>query len=481
MTTVRLPENGRPPEEVLAQMDRMAADDPRWREGRTFSLVYHAGEAHNRFLHRAYEKFFSENGLNPTAFRSLKRFESEIVQISAALLGGDENTVGLLTAGGTESILLALKTYRDRFRHRLRLPGKPRVLVPASAHVAFEKAAEYFDLHLVRVPLAGDFRVDLGALRRRLLPGTALVVASAPCYPYGVIDDVAEIGELCKRRGIPLHVDACLGGFLLPFLHKLGEPIPPWDFRVPGVTSISADLHKYGYAAKGASVLLWRSMEYMRHQFFVSTDWCGGVFASAGILGTRPGGGYAAAWGALQVLGEKGYLELHGKALRAARRIMDGIRAIPGLEVLGAPPATIFAYRSTDPRVNIFAVGDRLAARGWHVDRQQRPSCLHAMITAAHEAVAESFLTDLRAAVEEVRARPELAKEGEAAMYGLIAHVPLRGMIRKNVLRMMEALYGHGGEQPDLAGEASAGEPVTRWAVRMLPFLEKLSKLFRKG
>jgi len=480
MTPVRLPESGRSPDEVLAEMERMAKDDPRWREGRTFSLVYHAGEAHDRFLHRAYEKFFSENGLNPTAFRSLKRFETDVVQIAAGLLGGDDETVGVLTAGGTESILLAMKAYRDRFRRGLRLPGKPRVVIPESAHVAFEKAAEYFDLQLVRVPLDSDFRVDLDALRRRLLPGTALVVASAPCYPYGVIDDVAEIGRMCQKRNIPLHVDACLGGFLLPFLEKLGEPLPPWDFRVPGVTSISADLHKYGYSAKGASVLLWRSMEYMRHQFFISTDWCGGVFASAGILGTRPGGGYAAAWGALQVLGESGYRELHGKALSSARRIMDGIRAIPGLEILGNPPATIFAYRSTDPGINIFAVGDRLAARGWHVDRQQHPSCLHAMITAAHESVTEAFLSDVRAAVAEVRSRPELAGEGEAAMYGLIAHVPLRGMIRKNVLRMMEALYGPGGAQPDLASEASSGAPVTRWAVRMLPWLEKISKFLRR-
>lgn len=480
MTPARLPPAGRPPEEVLAELDRMAQDDPRWRQGRTFSLVYHAGEEHTRRLHQAYGKFFSENGLNPTAFQSLKRLESECVEVAAGLLHGDENTVGLLTAGGTESILLAMLASRHRLRQRLRLPGKPRVVVPASAHVAFEKAAEYFDLSLVRVPLAEDYRVDVRALRRRLLPGTALVVASAPCYPYGTIDDVAEIGALCQQRGIPFHVDACLGGFLLPFLEKLGEPIPPWDFRVPGVTSISADLHKYGYAAKGASLLLYRSMEHMRHQFFISTDWCGGVFASAGLLGTRPGGGYAAAWASLQLLGEQGYLALHGRALRAAQRMREGIAAIPELEILGNPRTTIFAYRSRDPKVNIFAVGDRLAARGWHIDRQQHPSCLHAMLTAAHEPVVDEFLADLRAAVEEVRKRPELAREGEAAMYGLIAHVPLRGMIRKNVQRMMEALYGPGGAQPDLAGDASAGEPMTRWAVRMLPFLEKLSKFFRR-
>jgi len=296
-----------------------------------------------------------------------------------------------------------------------------------------------------------------------------------------VVDGIEELSGLCQARGLPLHVDACVGGFLLPFVERLGRPIPAWDFRVPGVSSISADVHKYGYAAKGASLLLYRDMELMKHQFFATTDWCGGVFASPGLLGTRPGGAYAAAWAALQSLGERGYLELHGRALDATRRLLEGIAAIPELEVLGAPDATIFAYRARDPQVNIYAVGDRMTARGWHIDRQQHPACLHAMVTQAHAGVVDAYLADLRTAVAEVKGRPELATQGEAAMYGLVAHVPLRGMVKKNVLRMLEAMYGPEGTPPDLGAEAGRpGDRLTQLALKALPRLEKVSGLLRR-
>jgi glutamate/tyrosine decarboxylase-like PLP-dependent enzyme len=481
MTRKHLPERGQPHTEVLAELDAMASGDADWRGARTWSLVYHAGDEHARFLKEAYGRFFSENGLNPMAFRSLKRLETEVVQMAAGLMRGGPATVGLMTAGGTESILLAMKAYRDRARRRLRLPGRPVVIAPESVHIAFEKAAAYFDLKLQRAPLRDDFRVDVKAVRRMLSPRCILVVGSAPCYPYGVVDGIEELSALCQTKGVPLHVDACLGGFLLPFLEQLGEPIPPWDFRLPGVSSISADVHKYGYAAKGASVLLYRDMELMRHQFFAYTDWCGGVFASAGLLGTRPGGAYAAAWAAMQALGEDGYLGLHGKALETTRRLMAGIDGIPELEVLGRPDATIFAYRSRDPEVNIYAVGDRLAARGWHVDRQQHPACLHAMVTQAHAGVVDAYLADLRAAVAEVKGRPELSTQGDAAMYGLVAHVPLRGMVKKNVLKMMEAMYGPEGAPPDLGAEAGKpGDRLTALALKALPRLEKLSGLLRR-
>jgi sphinganine-1-phosphate aldolase len=481
MTRMSLPSRSRPHAEVLAELDGMAVDDADWRSPRTWSLVYHAGEEHTRLLREAYGRFFSENGLNPMAFKSLRRMEREVVQMSAGLLHGGPETVGTLTSGGTESILLAVKTYRDRYRSRAHAPGRPVVIAPESVHVAFEKAAEYFGVKLAHAPLGDDLRVDVRAVRRMLSARTALVVASAPCYPFGVLDPVAELGELCARRGVPLHVDACLGGFLLPFLERLGAPIGPWDFRVPGVSSISADVHKYGYAAKGASVLLYRGMDLMQHQLFASTDWPGGVYGSAGLLGTRPGGAYAAAWASMQALGEQGYLELHGRALDATRRLLAGLAAIPELEVLGRPEATIFAYRSRDPQVNIYAVGDRMTARGWHIDRQQRPASLHAMVTQAHAGVVDAYLADLRAAVAEVKGRPELATQGEAAMYGLVAHVPLRGMVKKNVLRMLMGMYGPEGESLDLGAEAaSGGDRLTRLALKALPQLEKVSNLLRR-
>jgi len=481
MSRVALPAKRRPHAEVLADLERMVSADADWRSPRTWSLVYHAGEEHTRLLKEAYGRLFAENGLNPMAFRSLKRLETEVVQMAAGLMRGGPDTVGLLTSGGTESILLAMKAYRDRARRRLRLPGRPVVIVPESVHVAFDKAAAYFDVRLRRAPLGADLRVDVAAVRRMLSPRTVLVVGSAPCYPYGVVDGIEELSALCQAKGLPLHVDACLGGFLLPFLERLGKPVPPWDFRLPGVSSISADVHKYGYSAKGASVLLYRDMRLMKHQFFASTDWCGGVFASPGLLGTRPGGAYAAAWAALQAIGEEGYLELHGRALEATQRLVEGVAAIPELEVLGRPDATIFAYRARDAEVNIYAVGDRMSARGWHIDRQQHPACLHAMVTQAHAGVVEAYLADLRAAVAEVKGRPELATQGDAAMYGLVAHVPLRGMVMKNVLKMMEAMYGPEGTPPDLGAEAGKpGDRLTQLALKALPQLEKVSGLLRR-
>jgi hypothetical protein len=256
-------------------------------------------------------------------------------------------------------------------------------------------------------------------------------------------------------------VDACVGGYLLPFVERLGHPVPAFDFRVPGVTSISADTHKYGYGAKGASVILYRNLEYLKHQLFVYPDWPGGIFASAGLLGTRPGGSIAAAWAAMMALGEAGYLENARRIMQATRQLIEGIGNIPGLEVLGRPPMSLFAYRATDPQVNIFAVGDRLEARGWHVDRQQRPDCLHAMVTPRHLEVVPAFLGDLAAAVDAVRADPSLAKAGSAPMYGLVGRLPLRGLVRRNVRDMLLALYGPEGRFPAMAGAPDGGEEST--------------------
>ncbi len=450
---VRLPKKGLPSDEILREMDTFREHDARWKEGKTWSLVYYLNEAHTDFLKQAYGKYFSENALNPLAFQSLKRFETEVVQMTASMLHGDREVVGTMTAGGTESVMLAVKAYRDRARARHKGLKQPEMILPESAHVAFIKAAHYFDVKPVFVPLTKDFTVDPAEMEKRINPRTALLVVSAPNYPYGTIDPVADVGRIALKHGLPLHVDACLGGFLLPFLEKSGYAVPPFDFRVPGVTSISADVHKYGYAAKGASVILYKNMDYLKHQFFVYADWAGGVFASSGLLGTRPGGSIAAAWAAMKVMGEEGYTEQARKAMDVTVRIKKGIEKIPELDILGNPPATVLRFVSNDRDVDIYAVGDVMEKYGWHIDRQLKPESLHIMVTPSHARVADFYVRDLAEAITYVRNHPNARYDGGAALYGMIAAIPLRKMVHKNVLKMLEDMYGSESVIPNFEEE----------------------------
>ncbi len=470
-----IPPKGIPHQELLARMQAMREGDADWKGGRTFSLVYSAGEEHADFLRQAYGMFISENGLNPMAFTSLKRMEHEVVRMSAHLLHGDDDTVGTLTSGGTESILLAVKTYRDMARKRWPWIRRPEMVVPDTVHVAFDKAAHLFGVRIKRVPVGKDYRADLRRMRRAIGRNTIMLACSAPQYPHGLVDPVSELAELARKKKLPLHVDSCIGGFLLPFAERLGHPIPLFDFRVPGVTSISADLHKYGYAAKGASVVLYRSMDFLKHQFFVQTDWSGGIYLSPSLPGTRPGGAIAAAWGALHALGEDGYLVLTERTMEAAAQLKAGIADIPGIAVVGAPVGSLVSYRATDKAVSIFAVADRLEKAGWHVDRQQNPDSLHCTLSAGNAASVEPYLDDLRAAVEWVRAHPEAGTSGQAAMYGMMARLPVRGLVKHGVLKIMEGMYGPSGEVPDLA-EPGAGsdDPLLGLIDRYGPTLQKL-------
>jgi sphinganine-1-phosphate aldolase len=319
----------------------------------------------------------------------------------------------------------------------------PELIAPSTVHPAFDKAAHYFGIKLVKVPVGPDFRADVKKMAKAISWRTIALVGSAPQYAHGVVDPISELGALAQKHKLPLHVDACVGGYLLPWLEKLGRPIPLWDFRVPGVTSISADLHKYAYAGKGASTLVWRSIEDMRHQIFVATDFPGGIYASPTMIGTRPGGPIAAAWATLQGLGEDGYLELHGKAADAADRFRAGISAIPGLALLGKSDSTIVAYAAIG--TNTYALADRMEERGWTMDRQQRPASIHLTVTANHAAIVDDYLADLRASLAELRANPALAKSGSAPMYGMAAKMPVRRLVASNVRKMIADLYAPGG------------------------------------
>jgi len=457
---LKIPETGRDHAKILKEMQDYGNADVNYREAHTWSLVYHLNREHTDFLKQAYGLYFSENALNPMAFKSLKRFETEVINMTARMLHGDQHAVGTLTSGGTESCLLPVLTYRDRARAKRKLPFKPEMIVPESIHVAWTKAAQYFGVKIIYAPLRDDFRVAVEAVKRLINRRTILLVGSAPSYPHGVIDPISELSLLAQQHNLPLHVDSCLGGFLLPFMEQNGENIPVFDFRLPGVTSISADVHKYGFAAKGASTLVYRNMDYMKHQFFIHENWPGGVFASPALLGTRPGGAFAAAWAAMQALGVNGYRENARQIMEITRQLQAGINAIPGLQVLGRPDMSVFAYHSREPDLNIFAVGERMEARSWQIDRLQRPEALHVMVVPGHGRIVDNYLNDLREAVTEVRQNPELATQGNAAMYGMIAKLPFRGMIKKEVLKMMEELYGPQGSQPMDGDE-------TPWSVRI--------------
>jgi len=410
-----LPKRGRPAEEVLSELERMRSGDVDWRHGRAFSLAYFAGEEVLELAKNAYARFSSENALNTDAFPSLRRIQGDVVAMVADLVHGGESAAGFMTTGGTESLLMAVLAARERGRKEQGISA-PEMVLPASAHAAFEKGAHYFGVKSVRVPVREDFRADVDATAKAINPNTVLVVGSAPQYPQGVVDPIEALAALAAQAGVNCHVDACMGGMVLPFLERLGEPIPRWDFRVPGVTSISIDLHKYGYTAKGASVIVHRSKELRRHQTFVTQNWLGGTYGSSGVLGTKSGGAMAAAWAVMNHLGEEGYLRLTRSARATALRLLAAIRETPGLRVLGEPQATLVSFTGADG-VDAFAVGQRLASRGWVLDQQGPPPSLHATVNAVHETVLDAFVTELRAAVASVR---ESGAAGHAGAYGSV-------------------------------------------------------------
>ncbi len=481
MQRSKIPMVGEDKTALLAELDSMRTADPDWQRGRTWSMVYYVGDEHHAFLERAHNLYFAENGLNPMAFRSLKRMEAEVVQMAAGLLNGPPTCVGTMTSGGTESVLLAVKAARDRAKRQRPWVLRPEIVLPRTAHVAFDKAAHYFGVELRHVDVGEDFRADVQAMRKAIGRNTILVVASAPQYCHGVVDPIEELGAICSDKGIPLHVDACFGGFILPFFERLGREVPLWDFRVAGVTSISADLHKYGYAAKGASVILYRDMSLLKHQFFVATDWPGGVYASPSMPGTRPGGPIAAAWAALRSLGVEGYTELARDIVGACDELRAGVEAIPGLRLLGKAHGPVVAIASAEPAVDIYAVGDVLVEHGWSVDKQQSPPSLHLSVNARNRPIVPEFLTDLAAAVAHVRAHPELAGQGDAAMYGMMAKVPVRGLVRLAVEKVMEGMYGPDGEIPDLSRVGDGDEDgfvlrfVRKYGDRAMDLIDRAS------
>jgi glutamate/tyrosine decarboxylase-like PLP-dependent enzyme len=444
--TLPFPTTGKTKDEILDIMRAARDHDVQWQKGRAFSLVYHAGKDVDELLKEASLLFFSENGLNPAAFPSLRKFETEIVAMTASLLG-DENAVGTITSGGTESLLMAVKTARDWARKNRPDVKGPEMIVPTSGHPAFEKAAEYFGVKAVRTQLGPESRAEVESVRKAITPNTILIIGSAPAYPHGVVDPIRELAAIALEHDILFHTDACVGGFMLPFVRKLGYSVSDFDLSVPGVTSISADLHKYAYAAKGASVILYKTPELRRHQMFVSTDWPGGIYPSPAMGGTRPASPLAAAWAVLNYLGEAGYLEMTGVVMKTTKRLQEGVNAIPGLKVMSNPEMSIFAIGSDG--LDVYALADELTKRNWHLDRQQFPPTLHMTVQFGHAEVVDEFLSDLADAASILR-KPSIEKTASAWLI-TIANFLVRILPEAWVTVLMEkvsSLLGGGGSLP---------------------------------
>ncbi|KAH8946734.1 hypothetical protein BDL97_11G001400 [Sphagnum fallax] len=428
---------------VLEQMKEIKSRDKHW-QGHCSGAVYIGGnesEGHFALVNEAYSIFSHTNPLHPDLFPSIARFEAEVVAMTAAMLGSKSKSsggqvCGNMTSGGTESILMAVKSTRD-FMRATRGITAPEMIIPESAHSAYDKAAQYFEIKLRRAPVTSDFHADVKAIKRLINKNTIMIVGSAPGFPHGIIDPIEEIAALALQFGICMHVDLCLGGFVLPFAQKLGYPIPPFDFQVPGVTSISVDVHKYGLAPKGTSTVLYRNHELRQFQFVAVTEWSGGLYISPSMAGSRSGGLIAGAWAAMISLGENGYIEIVRKLMETSKKIEAGIKKIEGLYVLGKPEMTVIAFGSRD--IDIYKINDVMASKGWSLNALHKPSSVHICVTLQHVDIVDDFLDDLAAAVTTVRENPGKFEDGMAPIYGAAAKMPDRGTVRDILVAYMDS------------------------------------------
>ncbi len=395
---ITMNEQGRDWPSLKAEMIERGGKDARWREGRTAVYVFNAGEDVAAVQKEAYTLYMSENGLGPLAFPSLKQMEEEVVGMGLSLLHAPETGRGTITSGGTDSITMAVKAARDFARAEGGLTGQGNLVVPFSAHPAFDKAAKLMDLEVRRVPVGPDLLADTTAMAEACDASTIMLVGSAPSFPYGLIDPIEQLSRLAVERNLWLHVDACVGGYIAPFVRMNGVDVPPFDFELPGVRSMSADLHKYGYCAKGASTVLYRDESLSRHMAFDESNWPGGRMITPTLAGTRPGGAISAAWAVMNYLGVAGYRAKQAQVTDARRRVEDGVRAL-GFEVLGTPLLGIvaFTHRSAD----VFGVYRQMFRKGWFTSLTTQPRALHLMLSPFHRQVVDEYLEDLKVSLEE--------------------------------------------------------------------------------
>ena len=445
----RLPEKGRDKDDIFQELSTMAEEEnARWKTGQISGTFYHAGDEHRAFLNEIFSLYAHVNVLQVDLCPSMSKFESEIVSMTAKLLNGDavqahnsqDEVCGAVTFGGSESIMLAMKVYRDQARAEKGIT-EPEIIMPKTAHPAFNKAGEYFGINMVQAPvLAPDYLVDVEAVRSLINANTVALVGSAGNYPYGLIDPLQELSDLALEHGIGLHVDGCLGGFILPWAEKLGYDIPVFDFRLPGLTSMSADTHKFGYGLKGNSVVLYRNKALRRYQFFHIPDWAGGIYASPSMSGSRSGGLTASTWAAMVYLGEQGYLKAARAIMETADKIKRGIADIVELKIIGDPTFVISFYSD---EVDIFHVNDYMISKGWRFNTLQLPPALHFCVTMPQtmvSGVAERLIKDLIASVEYAKSAAGTDAQS-SAMYGMAGSAEGHAMLAELLFGLFDMLY----------------------------------------
>lgn len=419
-TYCAIPEHGRSASDVIVEVRGFAArEDAIGDEGRVSGSLYCGDHDHYRVLSEIFEEFAHVNVLQRDMYPSATKFEAEIIAMAVEMLHGADaqsDVCGVVTSGGSESLITALYTYREQAAKERGIT-KPNVVIPATAHVALDKGAHWLGIEMRHAPLTDQYVVDVARMADLIDENTIAIVGSAGNYAHGLIDPIPELGRLALERGIGLHVDGCLGGFLLPWIEANGVDLTPWDFRVPGVTSISADTHKYGYALKGTSTLTYRTKALRAHQWFTYPDWPGGLYLSPGFAGSRSGGLIASTWASLVLTGKQGYRDAARDIYDAAQRIVDEIRSsIPELQVIG-DPIFLVAFKSDD--LDVYLVNDELKRRGWRMNALQFPPALHFCVTRpnTNPAVIAQYLVDLKASVAYAKEHQgEPAESG--AMYG---------------------------------------------------------------
>ncbi|XP_037947472.1 sphingosine-1-phosphate lyase-like [Teleopsis dalmanni] len=439
---LELPEKGLNKQQILQLVDEhLKISRYDWRDGRVSGAVYGFKEELVEIITQVYGKASYTNPLHPDIFPGVCKMEAEVVRMACALFHGNKDSCGTMTTGGTESIILACKAYRDFARENKGIT-KPNMVVPKTAHAAFDKAAQYFNIHINYVNVNPETtEVDLKAMKRAINCNTILLVGSAPNFPYGTMDDIDQIAALGLKYNIPVHVDACLGSFVVALTKEAGYAIKPFDFSVKGVTSISADTHKYGFAPKGSSIILYADKKYRDHQFTVTTDWPGGVYGSPTINGSRAGGIIAACWATMMNFGHDGYLEATKRIVDTSRYVERKIREIDSIFVFGKPATSVIAIGSKV--FDIYRLSDALTQLGWNLNTLQFPSGIHICITDMHTnaGVADRFLNDLRSSVAEIMKNPGKPVEGKMAIYGVAQTIPDRSVVGDVTRCFLNSMY----------------------------------------
>lgn len=453
--TVTLPAEGWPEEQVKAALEKLAdMDHTRWEDGRVSGAVYHGGDELLKLQTEAFGKFTVANPIHPDVFPGVRKMEAEIVAMVLSLFNAPEGAAGVTTSGGTESILMACLSARQK-AYIERGVTEPEMILPETAHTAFRKAGEYFKIkiHLVACK-APHYKVHVASVSRLINPNTILLVGSAPNFPHGIIDDISGLSRLALRKTLPLHVDCCLGSFLIPLLSKAGFESEPFDFRLKGVTSISCDTHKYGFAPKGNSTVLYRTDDLRKYQYFISADWPGGIYASPSIAGSRPGALIAGCWASLVKQGESGYVDACHKIVGAAKKIESAIREDPALaadlKVVGRPLVSVVAFLSNT--IDIYDIADGMSEKGWHLNALQNPPAIHVAVTLPIVAAVDKLIGDLVETVEEVRekerrriaegkGRKGAVKGDAAALYGVAGSLPNKSVVVDLAKGFLDTLY----------------------------------------